>query len=186
MQGVELNENFGTLGYLCNPSKPYTFSDLMKEVDAQRPVYAHARTRHGCILFGYTWIMDGYLRQSRTVTPFQPKPIDPGILEPVNPGILPPIEKEPTKVQIRNLVHCNLGNDGVGNGYYLSTVFNLGTGATIPDDDVRDGDRAQGQVEYEDGEITITTGIQPLRRVIIDPDLPIVEPNQPIEFGLSN
>ena len=182
MQGTELNENFGTFGYVCNTSEPYTVQKVISEVDAKRPVYAQGRFRRGCLVFGYLWIMDGYLLQKRTLYPVIPKPKPGDDLQPTDPGTLQPITPGVQKVELRNLIHCNLGNDGKGNGYYLSTLFDLAAGAVIPDDDaLPKGDPVTGQVDYDASTVSITTGIRPFR-FVTDPDQPvIVGPGKPID-----
>lgn len=102
--------------------------------------------------------MDGYLNQSRVIT-YTPGPYKPGEIPKLEPDI-------PDKIELRRLVHCNLGNDGKGNGFHLSTIFDLHKGAELPDSGSNQSGYADGQIEYTPYDIQITTDIRPNRRVV--------------------
>ncbi len=141
-----MEKAFSAIGYYCNAEKAYTMSTVCNEIDQKRPVYATGTARRGCILYSYPWIMDGYLLQSRSTS--------------VYPGI-----------ETRTLIHCNLGNDGYGNGYYLNSIFELGQQPEVPDFDLPD-QYVSGMNAFEAAEIGIITNIRP--------NTPTVLPNIPV------
>ncbi|HJI20134.1 MAG: Spi family protease inhibitor [Alistipes sp.] len=152
MQSGELKSWIGELDYRCNASEAYTYAKVLSEIGNKRPVYAQGSTYYGYIPQKYTWVMDGYLTQHRKIT-YTP--------DPVRPGEYPePVPDD--KIEYRTLVHCNLGNDGKGNGFYLSTLFDLHTGPDVPDSGASSkADYVDGQVEYAPSDIRITSNIIP-------------------------
>ena len=148
----ELVNWIGAFGYYCKLSETYSYEKVFQQIDRyKRPVYASASTVYGYIPQSYTWIMDGYLQQERTIT---------AAPDPVRPGETPEPYPSDPRYETRTLVHCNLGNDGKGNGFYLSTLFDLHTGADVPDSgNTGQNGYVDGQVEYSPSDIRITTNI---------------------------
>lgn len=138
---------FSRVGYLCDAEKPYKMSTVYDQIDLKRPVFAFGQERVGCVVYAYPWVMDGYLLQSRSTSAY--------------PGI-----------ETRTLIHCNLGNDGYGNGYYLSALFDLNDPEYKDNPTWPDG-WAQGQNSFDANHIGIITNIRPNRLLISNPDLTI-------------
>lgn len=151
-QSGELKNWIGEVGYTCALSVPYTYAKVVSEIKGKRPVFAYGSALYGYIPQSYPWVMDGYLVQERTITA-SPDPVRPG--EPTEPYPADPW------YETRTLVHCNLGNDGKGNGFYLSTLFDLHTGADVPDSgNTGQSGYVDGQIEYSPSDIRITTNIK--------------------------
>ena len=96
----------------------YDYSRVKKLLDEGNPVIIDAATG---IQTDYTdfWIVDGYLERER-----YPQ-VDPSV------AIRYPIQKN-------HLLHCNMCCDGVGNGYYLSSLLDMSE-PTIPDPGTPEG-----------------------------------------------
>ena len=105
------------LGYTAY-NAAYDYSRVKSLLDESKPVIIDAATGP---LADYTdfWIVDGYLLQER-----YPQ-VDASSI------IRYPIQK-------RNLLHCNLCCDGVGNGYYLNTLLDMSE-PLIPDPGTPEG-----------------------------------------------
>lgn len=148
IQGTGSTEKaFAKMGYFCDAETQYKMSTVYDQIDLKRPVYAFGQARVGCIVYAYPWVMDGYLLQSRSTSAF--------------PGI-----------ETRTLIHCNLGNDGYGNGYYLSSLFALNDPEYSDNPTWPDG-RADGQNDFEANAISIVTNIRPNRLQVVLPDIPV-------------
>lgn len=89
---------------------------LISMVDNRRPVFVAAHNRWG---YGnaHAWVIDGYMKQTRTKT--------------IRNGssILS------TSTENRTLVHCNFGWWGRANGYYEFKVFDTTNGPVAFDED---------------------------------------------------
>ena len=132
----DVRGSLARLGYTCNPPQPYSFETVRYEIIYKRPVYAFASSREGCIVYNYGWLMDGIWRQRH-------------VLYPSN------------QVTYFNMVHCNLCNDGQGNGYYAASIFNLGDAYCADGDASSKPDGLWGQRSYRAESIEIWTNIAP-------------------------
>lgn len=119
---------FRAYGYQSSDLCDYDFGAIKNEIFARRPVYIRANsfkhvTKTPRFLFwggktkvsysgGHAWVLDGIKRLRRKVSK-----IDLLIDEVVE-----------VSYQTKELVHCNFGWDGNGNGYYLSKAFNPSKG----------------------------------------------------------
>ncbi len=132
----DVRGSLARFGYTCNPPQPYSFETVRYEIIYKRPVYAFASSREGCIVYNYGWLMDGIWRQRH-------------VLYPSN------------QVTYFNMVHCNLCNDGQGNGYYAASIFNLGDAYCADGDASSKPDGLWGQRSYRAESIEIWTNIAP-------------------------
>ena len=148
------------LNYTCDASEPYRYETIVGQIDRGRPVYATGFTLlMNDILVNHGWVMDGYLEQTRTFYPI----IDP--VDPEKPGWGKLAASDQPYTETRTLVHCNLCNDGRGNGYYLSTLFRR-SHAQEPDEGVLpDYDSANDTLR----QIRITPNIRKLTMLISVP-----------------
>lgn len=118
------------LGYSnANRHKGYDSSVINKMLKNYKPVFIAARERK--TLSGHAWVIDGYLKQARTMTIRYSKS---GRVEELSGGW-------------REFVHCNFGWGGSSDGYYVHEIFNTNTGPSFNEAGV-DATRSTGTDEY--------------------------------------
>lgn len=86
----------------------YSFSRVRSMIDKECPVLIYAMP-HLQITNSHAWNIDGYKIKTRTVTKYT-----------YRGGAL--VNKS-SNTEYREMVHCDFGQEGKGNGYYVSGVF---------------------------------------------------------------
>ncbi len=111
----------GRSGYRGTSSgRSYSYTPAKSSLDAGRPVYMSGRDGNDD---GHSWLMDGYLKQSRTVTVTSTWDPTPGIIKDDDMEISLPYTTIHTYTGTRDLLHNNFGWFGTDNGYYVAGIF---------------------------------------------------------------
>ncbi|MDR3286833.1 MAG: C10 family peptidase, partial [Prevotellaceae bacterium] len=86
-------------GYTSSSVQNYSINDIITALNQDKLIYASG-AESSTSDSGHAWVIDGYLTQRRTVT-----------------------YELSTYYEYQNLVHCNWGWSGYGNGYFVSGAF---------------------------------------------------------------
>ena len=147
-----------SVGYKCGNKQSYSFNPIKDSIDRNCPVlamgYSEKKVTQKKFLWwkwestsyysGHVWVIDAYCKLNTKIKNNKTGKVESDL----------PL----------NYVHCNLGWDGIDNGFYLDNVFTVNMGPTVETNVVENLARNAEYEDYYQYVLEIIPNIQPNRQ----------------------